>query len=216
MCGLYWEARVGMSKLKFHFPGLKFHIPYLWHRPQLVASMAKWMKSVAQKTCSDDANRLKDQIVELLELPDNVKEKTSRGFRHTSTSWLLCPISLINQFDKDLDRFCRCVHDMRKGRPRVSAADYPLFMYDMDEYVPGKVKPGLFKSPTMLAAPTAAKTSGADTAAGDGEESASVKVGHARGLQFWYSARGGDATLAMGTQYRSKRSENTVKRSGRN
>ncbi|KAH9855281.1 hypothetical protein C2E23DRAFT_866887 [Lenzites betulinus] len=166
--GPYWEAKAGMPELKERFPGLSFHIPYLRHRPELVASMAKWMKSVAQKSRSDDANRLKDRIVDLLDLPQDVRDKTDRGFRHTSTGRLLCPISLVDQFDEDPDNFCRMVHDMRKGRPRVSAGDYPLFMYNMDEYVPGKAKPGLFKSSIMVACarlifqgPTAAKSGGA-------------------------------------------------------
>ncbi|KAI0820096.1 hypothetical protein BC628DRAFT_1544827 [Trametes gibbosa] len=169
--GPYWDAKCGFSTLKGLFPGLEEAIPYLRRHPELASQMAKWMKSVTSKARSDDANRLKDNIVEILGLPDEVKDKVQRGFRHYVTGRLLCPPHLLDEFDDDPEKFCRIIYNMKKGRPQVGSGDYPMFMYDMHEYVPGKRKPGLLKSELLITCarlifqgPTAAKNGGTQIA----------------------------------------------------
>ncbi|EIW58992.1 uncharacterized protein TRAVEDRAFT_48123 [Trametes versicolor FP-101664 SS1] len=146
----YWEGICYFDLIKSEFPGLEFHMPYLRRHPELVNNMAKWMKATAGKARSDDANRLKDNIRAILGLSEEVEDKAQRGFSTPETGRLLCPVTMLDHFDKDPYKFCRDVRDGVKTGPVVGSGDYPVLFYDMDLYVAGKSKPGLFKSQALL------------------------------------------------------------------
>ncbi|KAI0816873.1 hypothetical protein BC628DRAFT_1413984 [Trametes gibbosa] len=194
--GPYWDAKCGFATLKDLFSGLEDAIPYLRRHPELASQMAKWMKSVTSKARSDDANRLKDHIVEILGLPDEVKDKVQRGFRHHVTGRLLCPPHLLDEFDNDPERFCCSIYNMRRGRPQVGSVNYPMFMYNMDEYVPGKRKPGLLKSELLITCarlifqgPTAAKNGGTQiTTKGRPSVASSINMKELDGFTIVYIA----------------------------
>ncbi|KAL1949245.1 hypothetical protein VTO73DRAFT_8126 [Trametes versicolor] len=163
----YWEGMCYFELIKTEFPGFEFHMPYLRRHPELVDNMAKWMKATTGKARSDDANRLKDNICAILGLSEEVEDKAQRGFSTPETGRLLCPVTMLDRFDKDPYKFCRDVRDGVKTGPVVGSGDYPVIFYDMDLYVAGKSKPGLFRSQALLDSarlvfqgPTVAKSSG--------------------------------------------------------
>ncbi|CDO69784.1 hypothetical protein BN946_scf184766.g29 [Trametes cinnabarina] len=153
----WWEAFVYFDGISRHFPGLSDNIMELRQRPELVGHLARWMSSVAGKARGDDISRLKDKVVSLADLSDTsgLKAKSSRGFKHPETGRLLCPIKRLGEYDADPEKsepqpFCRMVRDQKAGHARVRSADYPLFMYNMNEYVPGKLIPGFLKSTFLV------------------------------------------------------------------
>lgn len=63
------------------------------------------MSTVAGKARSDDLNRVKMNILTHTDIIDikGLTEKTKRGWKHTETGRLLCPLTLIDKFDEDQD-----------------------------------------------------------------------------------------------------------------
>ena len=64
------------------------------------------MSAVSGKARSDDANRIKEEIVAIAKFADarHLREKTNRGFKHPATGRLLCPLSELSAFDEDPER----------------------------------------------------------------------------------------------------------------
>ncbi|KAI0665627.1 hypothetical protein C8Q78DRAFT_1083709 [Trametes maxima] len=155
----WWEVHTCFPLMHDHFPGFKEHIPYLRQKPDLVSQIASFMHAVSNKARSDDAGRLKKRIMELV--PDitekeraYLKEKTRRGFCHTKTGRLLCPIAKLEKFDEDPEEFCREVRDRPKGGIRISSFDWPMCLYDMTTFEadydpdddPDNLLPGFLRS----------------------------------------------------------------------
>ncbi|OSD02377.1 hypothetical protein PYCCODRAFT_1390008 [Trametes coccinea BRFM310] len=167
----WWEVFVYFDIICKQFPGLHDHMRDLRERPELVGQLARWMNSVAGKARGDDISRLKDKIISLAKLADTsgLEAKTSRGFKHPETGRMLCPIKLLDDFDANPEKFCRMVRDRKEGHPRVGGGDYPLFMYDMKAYVPGKLKPGFLKSKFLVDCAKVVFTGPSSTSAPDSE-----------------------------------------------
>ncbi|KAI0645419.1 hypothetical protein C8Q79DRAFT_964478 [Trametes meyenii] len=147
----YWQVRYNFTVIKEYLPGFEEHAEYLRERPDLVGKLGKWMATVAGKARSSDITRVKAALFKTARLTDAaLQRKTNRGFRHTETGRLLCPVKLLADFDDDPEGFCRKVYNMHDDRPRVAGGDWPAFMYDMRLYVPGKLKPGFLKSQLLL------------------------------------------------------------------
>ncbi|KAJ2972867.1 hypothetical protein NUW54_g12177 [Trametes sanguinea] len=98
----YWEVRNYFRMLKKHFPGLAEQRDYLRVNTDLVGQLAQFMHSIAGKTRSDDAGRIRRYIYEIAGWDDATLEvKTERGFRHVVTGRLLCPVMQLDEFDAD-------------------------------------------------------------------------------------------------------------------
>ncbi|CDO76215.1 hypothetical protein BN946_scf184894.g4 [Trametes cinnabarina] len=149
--GEYYEVRCYFKVIKHRFPGLSENIEYLRQDPDLVTQIAHFMHTVAGKACSDDAGRVRRYIYELADWSDPVlKEKTARGFKHTVTGRLLCPITHMDDFDEDPEKFCRLVRDNHEDRVWATGDDWPICMYKMDEHIPGNFQSGFLKSRLLL------------------------------------------------------------------
>lgn len=61
------------------------------------------MSAVTGKSRSDDVGRVKKAIVELAKLPGDLVDKRKRGFKDNATARLLCPMTLLEDFDLDPD-----------------------------------------------------------------------------------------------------------------
>ncbi|CDO69625.1 hypothetical protein BN946_scf184851.g13 [Trametes cinnabarina] len=117
-----------------HFPGISDHLEYLHEDTDVVGQLAEFKYIYEIAGWKDDL----------------LKIKAERGFKHIVTGRLLCPASLLDQFDRDPQGFCRAVRDQHDERPWVTGDDWPAFVYDMDEYTPDDVMPGLFKNKLLL------------------------------------------------------------------
>ncbi|KAJ2969365.1 hypothetical protein NUW54_g12982 [Trametes sanguinea] len=110
----YWEVRTYFRIIIKHFPGLKDHMEYLREDADLVGQLAEFMRCIARKTRSDDAGRIRRYIYEIAGWDDqDLKIKSGRGFKNVTTGRLLCPVTLLEEFDRDPQAFCRDVRDMR-------------------------------------------------------------------------------------------------------
>ncbi|KAI0365932.1 hypothetical protein BV20DRAFT_953298 [Pilatotrama ljubarskyi] len=150
----YREVRVYYKYLKEAMPGLADHTPYLRRHPDFVGQLSKW--AIAGKARSDDLTRLLKEIYLLAEMPRELLDKPRRGFQHPFTGRLLCPVKMLPQFDADPEKFCREVRNMTPARLPITGCDYPMFLYDMKLYVPGKAKPGFMKGGLLLQASSSA------------------------------------------------------------
>ncbi|KAI9065462.1 hypothetical protein FKP32DRAFT_1674801 [Trametes sanguinea] len=151
--GDYYEVFCYFSIICTNFPGFEEHTDYLRQHHDLVVRLAKFMHTVAGKARSDDANRVKMHIYEVAQWGDidkNLSRKTARGFKHVYTGRLLCPVSQLADFDADPERFCRAIRDLHDAGPWVTGEDWPMFMYDMDEYDPEDYKAGFLKGRLLL------------------------------------------------------------------
>ncbi|OSC97464.1 hypothetical protein PYCCODRAFT_1471769, partial [Trametes coccinea BRFM310] len=99
----------------------------------------------------DDAGRVRRYIHAIARWDDpKLQQKSERGFNHTITGRLLCPVTLLGKFDEDPPTFCRGLRDLTADREWVTGDDWPSFLYDMQEHEPGQVKTGLLKSKLLL------------------------------------------------------------------
>ncbi|KAI0643890.1 hypothetical protein C8Q79DRAFT_1012428 [Trametes meyenii] len=147
----HWQVRYNFAVIKEYLPGFEEHAEYLRQRPDLVTKLAKWMTTVAGKARGSDITRIKASAFKIAKFTDPaLQRKANRGFKHTETGRLLCPVKLLVDFDNDPEGFCRKVYNMHDDRPRVAGGDWPAFMYDMKLYIPGKLKPGFLKSQMLL------------------------------------------------------------------
>ncbi|KAI0673563.1 hypothetical protein C8Q78DRAFT_989743 [Trametes maxima] len=167
----HWQVRYNFAVIKEYLPGFEEHTEYLRQRPDLITKLAKWMTTVAGKVRGSDITRIKASAFKISKFTDPaLQRKANRGFKHTETGRLLCPVKLLADFDNDPEGFCRKVYNVHDDRPRVAGGDWPAFMYDMKLYVPGKLKPGFLKSQILLdyfklvfTGPASADTSGHQT-----------------------------------------------------
>ena len=94
-------------------------------------------------------------------LPD-VRSKNKWGWNHPITARLLCPMRLVVEFEQDpayVDFPEKNVFNVfyssfqagvQEGRYRVTAADYPAFLYDESKYDPVNPLSSLFKGHVLL------------------------------------------------------------------
>ncbi|KAJ2972227.1 hypothetical protein NUW54_g12316 [Trametes sanguinea] len=140
----------GYELLSRYFNVLEQHDEQLRSNPDAAKKLFDYLSAVMRRARSDDLSRLRNRVVEYakpgLEY-DNLKVKTNRGFKHAITGRLLCPITKLTEFDQDPAAFCRRV---RMGDIKIFSLDWPLFLYDEQQYKPGKVKPGLLRSPYLV------------------------------------------------------------------
>ncbi|KAI0677654.1 hypothetical protein C8Q78DRAFT_987949 [Trametes maxima] len=168
---MHWQVRYNFAVIKEYLPGFEEHTEYLRQRPDLITKLAKWMTTVAGKARGSDITRIKASAFKISKFTDPaLQRKANRGFKHTETGRLLCPVKLLADFDNDPEGFCRKVYNVHDDRPRVAGGDWPAFMYDMKLYIPGKLKPGFLKSQILLdyfklvfTGPASADTSGHQT-----------------------------------------------------
>ncbi|OSC99225.1 hypothetical protein PYCCODRAFT_1480083 [Trametes coccinea BRFM310] len=149
----YYEVLCYFSTICDHFPGFRKHTDYLRQHHDLVIRIAQFMHTVAGKARGDDANRVKSHIYRVAQwhkIDAKLAHKNERGFKHLHTGRLLCPVTLLDEFDADPEWFCRAVRDLHDDRPWVTGDDWPLFLYDMDEYNPNDFKAGFLKGPLVL------------------------------------------------------------------
>ncbi|KAM6491333.1 hypothetical protein JOM56_013107, partial [Amanita muscaria] len=78
-------------------------------------------------------------------------EKIAWGWNHMVTARFLCPMRLIQKFDKDPEQVIKTFREkVQSGRRVIKASDYPMFLYDEDKYVQGDFYSGLFQGPLLL------------------------------------------------------------------
>ncbi|KAI0330873.1 hypothetical protein GY45DRAFT_1250122, partial [Cubamyces sp. BRFM 1775] len=156
--GAWDEARPGEKQnmrsykiLEKHFRILMNCDDFMQAHPDLAVSTVDFIDKVAARARGDDLSRLRHRVIALAapgtHWAEMLKIKTKRGFKNTLTGRLLCPITKIQKFDEDPAAFCRAV---RNAQIKIHSRDWPLFLYDEKDVVPGKVKPGLLRSPLLV------------------------------------------------------------------
>jgi hypothetical protein len=73
--------------------------------------------------------------------------KDQRGFFHPSSARLLCPRSLRDDFDINMEDFCR---DVQNGTIIISHDDWPTFLYPEDDYNADAIDENLLRGPFLL------------------------------------------------------------------
>ncbi|KAH9942661.1 hypothetical protein B0H21DRAFT_710232 [Amylocystis lapponica] len=124
-------------------PGLSSKIWVLGDDLEAVTSLIDFFDHNQQSARTDNVSSMKTNILDFL--PDldteinitNLSSKTpkeQRGFHHHATGRLLCPRILRDEFDKDMEKFCRKVHNCEID---IEADDYPSFLYPdrLDEHL---------------------------------------------------------------------------------
>lgn len=74
-------------------------------------------------------------------------KKDQRGFHHPVTARLLCPRHLRDDFDINMDGFCR---DVQNGAILISHDDWPSFLYPQEDYDPDAIDTNLLRGPFLL------------------------------------------------------------------
>ena len=95
------------------------------------------IEAAGNKGRSDDCASLRndalDYIPRIKDVPniERKAKKEERGFCHYMTARLLCPRQLRDEFDADMEGFCRRVQN---GTLPITHDDWPSFLYPEDKY----------------------------------------------------------------------------------
>jgi len=73
--------------------------------------------------------------------------KENRGFNHYATARLLCPRDRRDDFDMDMEAFCR---DVQNGNRAITHNTWPSFLYPEDAYNPEILDEGLLRGPFLV------------------------------------------------------------------
>lgn len=82
---------------------------------------------------------------------DRKANKDTRGFRHPSTVRLLCPCDMLNEYDKDMEKFCREVENRERA---IIHDDWPAFFYPEGGYDSAAIDKGLLRGPFLVSVST--------------------------------------------------------------
>ncbi|KAI1786912.1 hypothetical protein LXA43DRAFT_1064740 [Ganoderma leucocontextum] len=134
------------------FPKLVGNLQALHDSPSLIKTFGDFITKVNAKVRGDDLVRVNRHIVEALALDLKSNQKQRRGFKHTETGRLLCPIDRLDEFDKNPDVFCQGVIDADPDNDhyQLLAVDWPLAIYRENLYDPAKKLKGLLQSRCCL------------------------------------------------------------------
>jgi hypothetical protein len=99
--------------------------------------------------CSSLRNNAIDYVPRIEDVPhiDRKAKKEQRGFCHFATARLLCPRQLRDEFDVDMEGFCR---NVQNGRLVITHDDWPSFLYPEDMYDPDALDEHLLRGPFLL------------------------------------------------------------------
>jgi len=99
--------------------------------------------------CSSLRNNALDYIPRIKDVPsiERKAKKEQRGFYHLMTARLLCPRQLRDEFDTDMEGFCRRVQN---GTLAITHNDLPSFLYPEDEYNADALDEHLLRGPFLL------------------------------------------------------------------
>ena len=102
------------------FPKLEENLQPFKEQPSLIMTFADFVRSsvvlylfvltysiqitkINAKVRSDDLVRVNRSLVEALNLDAKTSQKHRRGFKHTDTARLLCPMDRVGEFDQNPD-----------------------------------------------------------------------------------------------------------------
>ncbi|KAL6308596.1 hypothetical protein BKA93DRAFT_725335 [Sparassis latifolia] len=74
--------------------------------------------------------------------------KHDRGWAQHLMARLLCPRSMLAEFDRDRNAFCR---DVEEGIIPIDSCEWPSFLYPEDGYDPDNIDTNLLRSPFLVA-----------------------------------------------------------------
>lgn len=96
-------------------------------------------------------------------IPARSLKSLYRGFNHLALARLLCPVTALDQFDKDptayvnplgfflsLTHAYRTIEKLLNGRISVTAHDFPAFLYPEGKFNPENMDAGLFQGPLLI------------------------------------------------------------------
>ncbi|KAI0366151.1 hypothetical protein BV20DRAFT_1002926 [Pilatotrama ljubarskyi] len=140
---------IGHTILMVAMPILEESEEHLRANPEDAVKLLDYIDMAAGRARSDDLTRLRSRVITFANAGVHFHDlliKANRGFKHPITGRLLCPVTKLERFDTDPAAFYR---DICKKEIKIIAEDWPLFLYDEELRVPGKIKPGLLRSPLL-------------------------------------------------------------------
>ncbi|PIL27799.1 hypothetical protein GSI_10952 [Ganoderma sinense ZZ0214-1] len=134
------------------FPRLEENLQPLRECPSLIMTFADFITKINAKVRSDDLVRVNRHIVEALNLDAKTNQKHRRGFKHTDTARLLCPMDRLGEYDQNPDVFCQGVIDADPDDDtyQLLAVDWPVAIYKESSYDPTNNILGLLQSQCCL------------------------------------------------------------------
>jgi hypothetical protein len=111
------------------------------------------IEAMGNKGCSDNCsslcNNAIDYVPHIEDVPhiDRKAKKEQRGFCHFTTAHLLCPRPLRDDFDADMEGFCRSVQN---GTLVITHDDWPSFLYPENMYNPDALDEHLMHGAFLL------------------------------------------------------------------
>ncbi|PSR76358.1 hypothetical protein PHLCEN_2v8498 [Hermanssonia centrifuga] len=134
-------------------PSIKEDAQFYREDPDALCDLIRYIQKHAADGRSDDLGTLKPKVLGYLPakapsappLESLTLSKGERGWAHHQTARLLCPRSLVDEFDTDPD-------SVESAEIAITADDYPSFLYSNEaQYNPNNIENNLLRGSYLLA-----------------------------------------------------------------
>ncbi|TCD61407.1 hypothetical protein EIP91_008511 [Steccherinum ochraceum] len=149
------ELAAHFASLISKIPSFKNAIPFLMRDEDTLYRLLAYMDKKVSNARSNDLGAIRFDAMAYLKpfgehKPPQVgnRDKSLRGWNNKVTARMLCPISMLEEFDADPSEFCRKVLELEL---QILADDYPSFLYDESLYDPEDPSQGLLRGYFLLA-----------------------------------------------------------------
>ncbi|PSR71548.1 hypothetical protein PHLCEN_2v12557 [Hermanssonia centrifuga] len=138
-------------------PSIKEDAQFYREDPDALCDIIRYIQKHAADGRSDDLGTLKPKVLGYLPakapsappFESLTLSKGERGWAHHQTARLLCPHSLLDEFDIDPNSF---ISDVENAKIAITADNYPVFLYsDEAQYNPNDIEKNLLRGSYLLA-----------------------------------------------------------------